>query len=88
VSIELIVKLAANAARANSPARRSIDACASALGVSLAPLHPSTSDRELATYFVARVDRDALDAVVARLLGCEGIEGAYAKPPGEPPERM
>jgi hypothetical protein len=50
-------------------------------------MHPLTSDPELATYFVAHVDPEGLDGVIETLAGCDGVEGAYPKPRGEPPER-
>jgi hypothetical protein len=55
------------------------------LGVTLAPLHPGTSDAGLATQFYADVDPAQADHVCARLLTAPGVEGAYAKPAGEPP---
>jgi hypothetical protein len=91
VAIEVIVILAPSAVDADSAARRSIDACAARLGVSLAPMHPFATDHSvggLGTYFMARVDTAALDTVVERLLSCDGVEGAYPKEPGAPPERM
>ena len=83
---EVIVKLTPAAASAE-PARRSVDACAANLGVKLTRLHPSTADSELSTYFATQVDAAAVDRVVERLLACEGVEGAYRKPRGEPPRR-
>jgi hypothetical protein len=87
VRTELIVKLDAATAD-NVAARRSVDACMAGFGLTLVPLHPSSSDVELGTYFVADVDAEAVDDLVSRLLRCKGIEGAYPKSPGEPPERM
>jgi hypothetical protein len=86
VPIEVIVKLLATAA--NEPDRRALDDCAGALRISIAPLHPGTTDRDLASYFVTFVEAPALDDVLARLRRCPGVDGAYAKPAGEPPERM
>ena len=83
---EVIVKLTA-AAASSEPARQPVDACAAKLGVKLTRLHPSTTDPELSTYFAAHVDAAAVDRVVERLLTCEGVEGAYRKPRGEPPRR-
>jgi len=88
VPIEVIVKLAPAAAVSGSPARRAVDACVADLDVALAPLHPSTTDRELATFLVAQVEPGTLDAALSRLRRCAGVEGAYPKPPGEPPGRM
>lgn len=88
VGTQVIVKLGPDTAAAGVPARRALDACAAELGVSLTPLHPSTSDLDLATYFVADVEGSVLDRTLDRLRRCAGVEGAYAKPRGEPPERM
>ena len=54
----------------------------------LTPLHPSSTDPELASYLVGYVETAALEGVLERLRRCDGVEGAYAKPRGEPPERM
>jgi hypothetical protein len=88
VSIDVIVKLAQSARASDSSARRAIDACVADFGVTVEPLHPSTDDPELGSYLIAHVNADALDEVVARLRRCADVEGAYAKPPGEPPGRM
>jgi hypothetical protein len=85
-SAELILKLAPAATIAASPAHSSVRACVADLGISVSPLHPSTSDPELASYLVAHVDPAAVDRVIERLVACDGVEGAYAKPAGEPPE--
>jgi hypothetical protein len=86
-SVELVVKLSPDAAVGDSAVRRALQARASELGVALAPLHPSTSDPELAAYAVARVDPAVVDDVIGRLSRFEGVEAAYAKAPGAPPER-
>jgi hypothetical protein len=84
--IDVIVKLAPAPPDA---ARRSLEACARAAGAPLAPLHGATSDPELASYFVASAAPDIADALAARLRSCPGVEAAYAKPVGAPPdERM
>lgn len=83
---ELILKLARAATNASSPAYRAVRSCVADLGISVSPLHPSTSDPELASYLVAHVDPAAVDRVIERLVECEGVEGAYAKPAGQPPE--
>jgi hypothetical protein len=85
-SAELILKLAPAATSASSPAYRAVRAFFADLGISVSPLHPSTSDPELASYLVAHVDPAAADRVIERLVECEGVEGAYAKPAGQPPE--
>jgi hypothetical protein len=59
--------------------------CAKRLGIVLERLHPGTSDPELATYAVAHVSSDTAEAIIADLRNCDGVEGAYAKPRGEPP---
>jgi hypothetical protein len=81
--VEVIVKLAE--AGADAAARRMLDLCARDAGVTIAPLHPATADRDLASYYVARVEPQAVDGVLARFLACAGVEAAYAKPAAEPP---
>jgi hypothetical protein len=94
VAIEVIVKLAPAMTQVSSPARRSLDSCIAELGVSLTPLYgpppdqPAAPDQDLATYFVAHIESSRVDDVIDRLMRCEGVEGAYAKARGEPPERM
>ena len=84
-TVEVVVKLAPEAMLADSQARLSVQACIGRLGISMEPLHGSTSDPELGPYFVAHVDQTAVEGVLAELLACEGVDAAYAKPPGEPP---
>jgi hypothetical protein len=78
---ELIVKLAPSA----EPDR--IRTHANGLGVELEPLHPGTDDPELASYLVARVDPEGASGVAERLMRIDGVDGAYVKPGGAPPER-
>jgi hypothetical protein len=55
-------------------------------GAELHPIHPGTSDPELARFFVVEVAEDVpTDQVVDDLLACDVIESATAKPPDEPP---
>ena len=77
---EVIVKLGPEAQRDRVLAR------AAELHVSLEPLHPATDEPELDSYLMGRVEADA-DTIAERLLHCDGVEAAYAKPPGAPPER-
>ncbi len=85
--VELVVKLTPAAATADSPQERSVRALMAELHAPLEPLHPSASDDELATWFVAHVAADEVDGALDRLSGCDGVDGAYAKPGGEPPEQ-
>ena len=85
MAIDVIVKLAPAAVVRESAAHRGVQACANGLGVTLEPMHPSTTDPELSSYFIAHVAPTAVDDVVDRLRGCDGVEGAYSKPRGEPP---
>jgi hypothetical protein len=62
-----------------------VHACLARLGVALEPLHPSSSDPELATYAVTHVDEADAQTVISQLNDCDGIEGAYVKPRGAPP---
>ena len=86
--VEIVVKVEPSALAVDSEPRRRVDACARGLGVTLTPLHPATADPELASYFATHVDADAAERIAARLRECPGVEGAYPKPPGEPPGRM
>ncbi len=79
------MKLTPAAIALDSEARRSLDVCLRELGISLIPLHPGAADPDLATYFAATVAVNSLDDVLAQLRRCPGIDGAYAKPAGEPP---
>lgn len=81
--VEVIVKLAE--AGADATARRTLELCAREAGVTIAPLHPATSDPDLASYYVARVEPQAVDVVLARFLACAGVDAAYLKPAAEPP---
>jgi hypothetical protein len=85
--VEVIVKLTPDAAVQDSPEHRALEARAKQLGVPLAPLHPSATDPELTAYAVAHVDEAAAEDVIGQLLDCDGVEAAYAKAPGAPPER-
>jgi hypothetical protein len=85
--VELVVKLTPDAAVPDSPERRALHERANQLGVPLAPLHPSATDPELASYAVANVDEAAVDDVIGQLLRFDGVEAAYAKARGTPPER-
>jgi hypothetical protein len=73
---ELIVKLAFGV----EP-----DEVQSRAGLSLEPLHPGTSDAELSTYFVARVEGHTAEDVTERLMRVDGVDGAYVKPPAAAP---
>jgi hypothetical protein len=86
-STEIIVKLAPAAVQAGGAVPPNVKACAAEAGISLEPLHPSTSDSELASYFRAFVNTATVQPTVERLLRCEAVEGAYPKPRGEAPER-
>jgi hypothetical protein len=76
---ELIVKLAPTA----EPGR--VRAHADGLGVTLAPLHPGTTDPELSTYFAAQVDAQRVEGVAERLMRVDGVDSAYVKPPAAAP---
>jgi hypothetical protein len=76
VTSELIVKLAPGA---------ELDDVRSRAGVGLSPLHPGTDDPELAVYFVARVEAPRAEDVAQRLMGVDGVDSAYVKPPAAAP---
>lgn len=85
--IEVIVKLTPEAAAPNTKAHRDVQDYAARIGISLEPLHPSTCDPELTTYFIAHVDAAGLGSIVEQLLAFEGVDGAYPKGRGEAPGR-
>jgi len=56
------------------------------LGVHLAPMHPSTNDPDLRTYFKIEVpDRETADHVAATLSRTPAVEAAFFKPAEEMP---
>jgi hypothetical protein len=56
------------------------------LGVQLEPLHPGSSEPELASHFYVSVaDEEEGKRVAERLRNVEGVEAAYLKPPDAPP---
>jgi hypothetical protein len=83
--VEVVVKLAVEAAAPDSEARRTLQACAARIGVPLRPLDPSSIDPDLGTYFIGHVTPAALDKVLGELQQCQGVEGAYAKAGDEAP---
>ena len=85
-AVEVVIKLAPAAIVKDSREYRAIQDCLAKLGVTLRRLHPSTSDPNLATYAVTHVDPGGVERLVQQLNRCDGVEGAYAKPRGEPPE--
>ncbi|MDQ6798781.1 MAG: hypothetical protein M3011_12335 [Actinomycetota bacterium] len=85
-AVDVIAKLTPDAAATGSVEHRLVQSRAADIGASLEPLHPATSDPELATYFLVHVDPAYRQRVVEQLLDVDGVEGAYVKPRGEPPE--
>lgn len=84
-SVEVIVKVLPNLASTND-ARESLRACTQTMGIALSPIDADTSSgSELAKFYVARVASDDASRIVARLRECAGVEAAYTKPRGEPP---
>jgi hypothetical protein len=84
--LELIVKLTAAAAAPDTTEHHSLQGRLTSLGLELTPLHPLTSDPELASYTVARVDPADAATVIEQLSGVDGVDGVYTKPRGEPPQ--
>lgn len=77
---------AAAALRQTRRARRAgLRKTLSDLGVDLKPLHPGTTNPDLAGQFYADVDDAVADSVRDRLLKHPAVVAAYAKPAGEPP---
>jgi hypothetical protein len=65
---------------------RKLRAVLSELGLQLEPLHPGTSEPELATHFFITVpDAEAAEEVSRRLRESGAVEAAYVKPPGAAP---
>jgi hypothetical protein len=85
MSTDVVVKL--DAAATGERRERALAACARELGVTLTALHENTTDRELASYFIATFAAASDDAMLARLRRCPGVDAAYAKPQGVPPGR-
>ncbi len=83
--VEVIVKLVPLAATPDTAEHRSLQEHAERLGIAVKPLHPSTSDPDLASYAVALVDPTQAPFVVAQLNQLREVEGAYAKAWGEAP---
>jgi hypothetical protein len=75
-TVEIIVKLAPHAT-AGSAAHEAMLQCARNMGVALEP----TID----TYHAALVPKEKATDALEQLRRCEGVEAAYAKPRGEPP---
>ncbi len=84
-SMEVIIKLKAASTEALATAHGCVQSVAADFGVLIEPLHPGTTDPALAFFLVSRVALSQLDRFSRRLLACEGVEGAYGKPAGEPP---
>lgn len=55
------------------------------VATAIEPLHPGTSDPELARYAVIRIPRSEADRVLARLMSNPAVDAAYIKPTGEAP---
>ena len=69
-----------------SPAVEELLRATQELGVAIRPMHPTTQDPELASFFRAdEPDRQAAQIVINRLRGVRGVSAAYAKPMGSPP---
>lgn len=88
----LTISLTESAARAlrhlsaSTPASSEILAVAQALGVTLEPMHPATSEPELiGDFIVTGFSPGEAESVRETLLGCSEVLGAYSKPPAEEP---
>ena len=76
MGVEITTKLAPG-----SPASE-LRGLVTASGASLRPLHPGTSDPELATYFIVHVpDPAEAPRVLDRLRSHAAVTAAYIKPP-------
>lgn len=88
----LTISLTDSAARAlhhlsaSTPASSEILSVAHALGVTLEPMHPATSDPGLIKDFIVTgFSPGEEDNVRDKLLGCSDVLAAYSKPPAEEP---
>jgi hypothetical protein len=90
--VYITISLTDSAARAlrevpaNAPASLEVQSVANALGLTLEPMHPATSEPGLVrdfmvTGFSPGEEEDIRDA----LLSCHEVLGAYSKPPAEEP---
>jgi len=76
-AVEIIVQLHETADPSDGSAMRTVR---DRTQVTLEPLHPGSTDPELARYAIARVARSSVEPVVGLLLGCAEVDAAYAKP--------
>lgn len=71
---------------AAAPGTRALVRAAESFGAPLRPLHPATSDPELAAWFTLEVpDEAAAERAVEELRAVGGVTAAYVKPAAEPP---
>ena len=84
--MQITVQLAPTAAkRARARGTRSAGAVLSWLKHPLQPVHPTTRDANLATFFTVEVDDpEEASHLVERLLKDPSVEAAYIKPRDEP----
>ena len=84
-TVEIIVQLSAEASDPAGATAAGVYRTATDAGATLKPLHPGTSDPELARYAAVRVPPNQADRVLARLMSSSGVDAAYIKPTGEAP---
>ncbi|MBP3954086.1 hypothetical protein J8F10_02090 [Gemmata sp. G18] len=80
ITVHLAPVGARNTARDDQRARIATD-----IGVTLEPLHPGTTDPDLAGQFFADVPDASADDICARLLANSAVVAAYPKPADGPP---
>jgi hypothetical protein len=80
-TVEIVVRLSGRAAADDVAVRRTVEDQAL---VEPAPLHPGTSDSELARFAITRVAQSAAETVVDRLVRCVEVDAAYTKPESSP----
>lgn len=92
MAVDVVVQVRPEAARELSGQRfeshgaKEVAETVSALGASLAQMHPGVSDTTLAQYFTVEVPEEAAaKEAVDRLMNCEAVEAAYVKPSDEMP---
>jgi hypothetical protein len=83
--IRVVVKLATELLETGQPLPPDVQAAASPY--MLEPLHPSTEEPSLASWYTVAVENPAeAEDVAARLRSLPMIEAAYVEPPSGPPD--
>lgn len=84
-TVEVVVQLSPTASR-GGPQHQALLACAAGFGIGLQPLVASASGSALDTYHVGQVAVARAADAVERLRQCDGVDAAYTKARGQPPQ--